>query len=142
MDKNSITYELILADNHALFGKCLRKILEGRPRLRVVGEASDHIGLLNLLKETYSRVILIDLSLPDLQLFNAVSEIKRSHPDVKILIMGIDREEEYVFHAFAAGADGYLLKDEVNEELVSAIENIIGGGKYAPPSLRPVSIRP
>ena len=142
LDKNGITYELILADNHTPFGECLRKILEGSPRLRVVGEASDHSGLLNLLKETGSRVILLDLSLPDFQLINAVSEIKRSHPDIKVLIMGIDREEEYVFHAFAAGADGYLLKDEVNEELVSAIEHILEGRRYVPPSLRPASTRP
>ena len=128
--------KLILADNHTLFGESLKKILQGRPGLSVVGEASNHFGLLNLLKETESRVILVDLSLPDLQMKNAVSEIKRSYPAVKILIMGIDREEDYVFHVLAAGADGYLLKDEANEELVSAIETILEGRKYVPSSLR------
>ena len=134
-----MAYEIILADNNTLFGECLKKILQGKPGPRVVGEASDHSGLLDLLKETDSRLILLDLSLPDLRLKDAVSEIKRSYPNIKILIMGIDREDEYVFQTFAAGADGYLLKDEANEELFSAIETILEGRKYVPPCLRPGS---
>ncbi len=136
-----MAYELILADNHTLFGEGLKKILKDRLGIRVVGVATNNSGLLNLLKEAQSYVILLDLSLPDLQLVNGVSEIKRGHPDIKILIMGIDRQEEYVSHAFAAGADGYLLKDEAYEELISAIETILEGGKYVPPSLRSASTR-
>ncbi len=136
-----MVYQLILAENHALFGESLKKILQRRPELSLVGEASNHLGLLNLLKEIDSRLVLLDLSLPDLQLNSAVSEIKRSHPDIKILIMGIDKEEAYVIHVIAAGADGYLLKDEANEEILSAIQTILEGGKYVPPSLRPASTR-
>ncbi len=134
-------YLLILADNHTLFREGLKKILQERPGLAVVGEASDNFGLLNLLAETDSHLVLLDLFLANLRLDKVVSEIRRIHAGIKILIMGIDRQEEYVSHAFAAGADGYLLKDEAYEELISAIETILEGGKYVPPSLRSASTR-
>ncbi|OGP91995.1 MAG: hypothetical protein A2156_16260 [Deltaproteobacteria bacterium RBG_16_48_10] len=134
-----MAYELIVADNNTLFGEGLKKILQERAGLRVVGEASDNLGLLNLLKETDSHVILLDLFLSNLRLSEVVSEIRRMHPDTKILIMGMGREKEYVSQAFAAGADGYLLKDEAYEELISAIETILEGGNYVPPSLRRAS---
>ena len=136
--ESKVAYELILADHHALFRAGLKEILNESPDLRVVGEASDNSGLLNLLTRLTPHMVLLDLSLPNLQLIKSVSEIRRIHADIKILIMAMDRIEEYVSETFAAGADGYLLKDEANEELMFAIESILKGSKYVPPFLRPV----
>ncbi len=134
-----VAYNLILAENNTRFGDCLKKILEGKPGPRLVGEAKDHSGLLNLLKQTDSRLVLLSLSLLDLHLNSALSEIKRRYPNIKILIMGLHREAEYISSILAAGADGYLLKDEASEELVPAIETILGGRKYVPSSLKSTS---
>lgn len=127
------TYRLILADDHVLFREGVRKILEERSDFVIVGEASDGAELLDLLKRTEANLILLDISMPNLRGIDVIPEIKRKQPGIKILILTMFDNREYVYEAIARGSDGYFLKGETGSELLSAIEKIKRGKTYVSP---------
>jgi DNA-binding NarL/FixJ family response regulator len=126
-------YRIVLADDHVLLRQGLKKILEVRDDLRVVGEAGDGLELLELLKETTADMVILDISMPHLSGIEAAQEIRRRHPGMKILVLSMYRE--YLFRAVSAKVDGYLLKENADTELFSAIEKIRQGGSYVSPDL-------
>jgi DNA-binding NarL/FixJ family response regulator len=128
-------YQTVLADDHALFRKGLRRILEEMPDLKVIGEAEDGLGLLNLLKELAPHMVILDISMPKVRGLDVIHEIKRTYPDVKILILSMHKDIEYLQQAMSSGADGYLLKEDADTELFSGIKKIRQGGKYVSPHL-------
>ena len=125
-------YRVVLADDHAIFRNDLKRILVEKSDLEVVGEAGDGIELLEFLNliESAPQMAIIDISMPNLGGIEATSKIKSTYPDMKVLILSMHREKEYVRGALSAGADGYLLKEDANAELFSAIEKIRRGGVY------------
>lgn len=130
-----IPYRIVLADDHALLRDGLRKILEARADLKVVGEASDGLEALALLDKVPLDMVIFDISMPNLGGIETTNRIKRQHPEVKVLILTMHNSPEYLQHAMAAGADGYLLKEDANEDLFAAIEKIRQGGPYISPQL-------
>jgi DNA-binding NarL/FixJ family response regulator len=126
-------YGIILADDHALFRQGLRKIIEGTADLDVIGEAKDGADLLALMKALRPQLILLDLSMPNIRGVEAIREIRTRHAGVKILVLTMHKE--YVHQAFSAGADGYLLKEDADRDLFSAIESIRQGKTYVSPRL-------
>lgn len=138
-------YNIILADDHVLVRHGLRRIIEGVPDLQVVGEASDGLELLALLDKVSPHLVILDMSMPNLRGIEAVREIKMKYPDVKILVLTMHKE--YLQQALASGANGYLLKEDADRELFSAIENIRQGRLALSPRLtgepssEPLSIR-
>ena len=133
-------YRVVLADDHAMFRNDLRRILVERGDLEVIGEAGDGIELIEFLNliESAPQMAIIDISMPNLGGIETTSKIKSTYPDVKVLILSMHREKEYVRGALSAGADGYLLKEDANAELFSAIEKIRRGGVYISPLLTEV----
>ena len=125
-------YRFILADCHALFRDGVRGILEGKPDLKIIGEASDASELLGLLKQAAPDLVLLDISMPEFRGIKSIPEIKEIHPEVKILVMAMHKDREYLHQAISAGADGYLLKQDAASDLFSAIEIIRQGGVYVP----------
>ena len=125
-------YRVVLADDHAMFRNDLRRILVEKGDLEVIGEADDGIELLEFLNliESAPQMAIIDISMPNLGGIEATSKIKSTYPGMKVLILSMHREKEYVHGALSAGADGYLLKEDANAELFSAIEKIRRGGVY------------
>ena len=123
-------YRIVLADDHALLRKGVRKIIEESGDMTVVGEAGDGLELLNLLKKETPDLVILDISMPNLRGIEATSEIKQSYPEVDVLILSMHKRKEYLYHSLNAGAKGYLLKDDTDVELLSAIETIRGGGVY------------
>ncbi len=125
-------YRVVVADDHAMFRNDLTRILVEKGDLEVVGEAGDGIELLEFLNliESAPQMAIIDISMPNLGGIEATSKIKSTYPDMKVLILSMHREKEYVRGALSAGADGYLLKEDANAELFSAIEKIRRGGVY------------
>ena len=113
----------------------LKRILEGRPDLEVVGEAGDGLELLELLNHTHPDMIILDVSMPKLRGIEAIHEIKMMRPEVSILMLTMHKETEYFQQAISAGADGYLLKEDADSELFSAIEKIRHGKIYISPVL-------
>ena len=126
-------YRIILADDHALIRQGLGKIIEGVDDLKVVGEAGDGMELLSLLQRSNPDMVIVDLSMPKLRGIEAIREIRKLHAKVKILVLTMHKE--YFHQALAAGAEGYLLKEDVDRELFSAIEHIRRGEIHISPRL-------
>jgi DNA-binding NarL/FixJ family response regulator len=128
-------YRIILAEDHVLVRQGIRKIIEDIADLQVVGEVSDGLQLLDLLRHVSAQLVIMDISIPGLPGIEATKEIKKSHPGVKVLVLTMHRKKEYLNDAVSAGADGYLLKEDAARELLSAIDKIRQGGIYISPLL-------
>lgn len=105
--------------------------------LKIIGEAADGIELLNFLQMSKSipDMAIVDITMPNLGGIEATRRLKVTHPGVKVLILTMHNAKEYIDQAFSAGAEGYLLKEDIGTELFSAIETIRQGGVYvSPPS--------
>jgi len=124
-------YRVVVADDHALFRQGLKRLLDEHPDVEIVGEACDGRELLGLLAQLSPDLILLDISMPNLRGIDAISEIKKMHPDARILILTMHKE--YLCESIAAGADGYFLKSDTDTALFSAIDKVRLGGVYVPP---------
>ncbi|MFQ5328631.1 MAG: response regulator [Thermodesulfobacteriota bacterium] len=128
-------YSIVLTDDHAMFREGVRKILEMRDEIEVVGEADNGIELLNLLKEGAPDMVIIDITMPALGGIEATRRIRSASSTVKILVLSMHDDREYLSQAIAAGADGYLLKSAAGKELFTALDTIIDGAFYISPTL-------
>ena len=126
-------YRIILADDHAMFRRGVRKIIEEIAGLEVIGEAADGLELLDLLKKMTPEMIILDISMPHIRGLEATAKIKKIHPQIKILVLTMHRE--FLRQGISAGADGYLLKDDTDTELVAAIAQIRQGKNYLSPTV-------
>ena len=109
-------FRIILADDHVLLRQGIKNIIQNSEDMEVVGEAGDGLDLLNILKTVAGDMVILDISMPNLRGFEAAREIKTSYPNIKILILSMHKQKEYVYHAFSAGASGYLLKEDTDTE--------------------------
>jgi len=126
-------YRIVLADDHTLIRQGIRRLIEGTSGLEVIGEAGDGRELLTLLDKIVPDIVILDMSMPNVRGLDVIENIKTTLPEVKILALTMHRE--YLDHALAAGVDGYLLKEDAERELFSAIESIRQGGKFLSPLL-------
>ena len=108
----SSPYRIALADDHILLRQAIKRSIEDVPGLQVVGEASDGLELLHFMASTTPDMIILDISMPHLQGIETAREIKRQHPHVKILILTMHKSKFHLADAIAAGADGYLIKED------------------------------
>lgn len=129
------SYQIVLADDHLMFRNGLKRIIEESKELLVIGEASDGIELLNLLKKSAPDMVILDLSMPRIRGLEAAHEIKTLYPEVKILILTMHKSKEYLMQALSSRADGYLLKEDTDGELIAAIDTIRRGKIYISPLL-------
>ena len=134
---NPTSYRILLADDHEVLRQILKRMLAERGDLEVVGEAADGLELLNLLKigKLTPHMVIVDITMPNLGGIETTRRIKMTYPEVKVLILTIHKEQEYLDQAVSAGAEGYLLKEDANTELFSAIETIRRGEIYVSPLL-------
>jgi DNA-binding NarL/FixJ family response regulator len=128
-------YSIVLADDHVMFRQGVRRIIEETPGLEVVGEANDGLELLRLLKTQETELVLLDISMPLLRGLEATREIKQLYPQVKIILLTMHRTREFLHQALEAGAEGFLLKEDADFELLRAIQTVRGGGKFISPLL-------
>ena len=126
---------IVLADDHILVRDGIKCIIQENPDMCVVGEASDGLELLRLLKRQETDMILLDISMPGLRGIEANREIKSIHPEIKIIILTRHSKGRYIQNALAAGSNGYLLKDATGNELFDAITCVRNGGTYVSKSL-------
>ena len=113
----------------------LKRILEGARDLEVVGEAGDGLELLDLLNHSKPDMVILDVSMPRLRGIEAIHEIKTMRPEVSILMLTMHKDKEYLYLALSAGAKGYLLKEDADRDLFSAIEKVRQGKVYVSPNL-------
>jgi DNA-binding NarL/FixJ family response regulator len=124
---------VILADDHPLFRHGLKRILSENPDLEVVGEVGDGLQLLESLKTVDPHVVVLDISMPRLRGIEAIHQIKKIRPKVKVLMLTMHKEPDYLSLAISAGANGYLLKEDAEQELFSAIKAVARGDIYLSP---------
>jgi two-component system, NarL family, response regulator NreC len=123
-------YDIVLVDDHYLVRQEVKKIVEADTALRVVEECADGLELLDCLNRRPFHLVILDISMPQLGGLEATRLIKASHPQTKVLLLTLHKRREYLFEAQAAGAEGYLLKDEMDKELLPAIATLRQGGTY------------
>jgi DNA-binding NarL/FixJ family response regulator len=123
-------YRVVLADDHLLFREGIKLLIERMPDVEVVGETGDGLGLLNLIKQLAPDMAIIDIAMPNLRGIEAAREIKMINTLTKVLILTMHKSKEYLYHAVSAGADGFLLKEDSDVELLSAIDKIRNGKTY------------
>jgi DNA-binding NarL/FixJ family response regulator len=122
---------IILADDHTPVRNGLKMVLAQRPDFEVAGEACDGLELLSLLKHgDEPDVVILDISMPRSRGIKAIHEIKQLHPRVKVLVLTMHKDEDFVSQAFEQGADGYLLKEDVIKELFCALDTIAAEKPY------------
>jgi DNA-binding NarL/FixJ family response regulator len=129
------TYRIILVDDHVMFRQGLKRILEERTDIQVVGEADCGLKLLELLKKSVPDLVILDISMPSLRGIEASHEIKAIAPKTKILMLTMHKEKEYLYQAISGGVEGYLLKEDADTDLFSAIDTIRQGKVYISPTL-------
>ena len=134
-------YRVILADDHILVRRGLKLILEENSNLEIAAEVGDGLELLNVLQKINPDLIVLDVSMPNLRGIEAIPEIRRVRPNAKVLMLTMHKEEDYLYQAISAGANGYLLKEDAEKELFSAIEHIKNGKIYISPGLADQSMQ-
>ena len=121
---------VILADDHTLVRAGIRALLEKLPEVKVVGEAGDGREVLNLVKAHPPDVVLMDIAMPGLNGLEAAERMARDFPMVRVIMLSMHNNEEYVLRAIKAGATGYLLKKAATAELETALHRVVDGEIY------------
>jgi len=134
-DASADAWRIVIADDHFLIREGLRSILEGEDNLQVVGEAKDGMELLFLLDQLKPDLVLLDISMPNLQGIETARLVKMRHPEMNILILTMHQEREFVIAAVSAGVEGYLLKEDAPQDLLLAIQKIRHGKGFLSPIL-------
>ena len=123
-----MSYRIYLADDHAMVREGIKLVLAQRPDYEIAGEASDGLELLAMLKRgTPPDAIILDISMPKLRGIEAIRDIKSINPETKVLVLTMHKDEDSLRQAFVAGANGYLLKEDVAKALFAALESIRKG---------------
>ncbi|MBC8001527.1 MAG: response regulator transcription factor [Opitutaceae bacterium] len=121
---------VILADDHTLVRAGIRALLEKLPHVTVVAEANDGREALELVKAQPPDVVVLDVAMPGLNGLEAADRISKEFPDVRVVILSMHDNEEYVWRALKAGATGYLLKKAATIELEAALQSVLRGEVY------------
>lgn len=138
MSKVKDKIEIIIADDHMMIQEGLKQLLELDGTMKVIAEANDGEECLNLLnKKIHPDILLLDINMPKKNGIEVLEYIKQNKIPVKVLILTVHNEVEYLLKAVDIGIDGYLLKDSSYDELKEAIDVIISGNTYIQPSLLP-----
>jgi len=125
----------LLADDHTLVRAGLRKLLENLPNIEVVGEAGDGLELLALAEQLQPHLVLMDIAMPGLNGLDATARLVKSQPGIRVLILSMHQNEEYVRKALRHGAAAYLLKDAAPMELELALSAVLRGETYLSPAV-------
>jgi two-component system response regulator DegU len=138
MSKVKDKIEIIIADDHMMIREGLKQLLELDGTMKVIAEANDGEECLNLLnKKIHPDILLLDINMPKKNGIEVLEYIKQNKIPVKVLILTVHNEVEYLLKAVDIGIDGYLLKDSSYDELKEAIDVVIFGNTYIQPSLLP-----
>jgi two-component system response regulator NreC len=124
---------ILICDDHTLFCEGIKAMLRDEPCLEIVGEARDGRQAVELAKELKPDVLLMDVSMPDLNGFDATRRVHEFDDAIRVLILTMHDEEELVARCLEAGAAGYILKDAPASQLLYAIETVRKGEKYLSP---------
>ena len=129
---------IVLADDHQLFRRGLRALLEQQPDLTVVAEAKDGREAVTAVQSQKPDVLVIDIGMQNLNGIEAARQLTESHSEAAIVILSMHSDETYVLRALKAGAKGYLLKDSAEADLIRAIHAVADGKSFFSPAVSKV----
>jgi len=123
-------YGIMLADDHTMIRQGLKRIIEENSLYEVVAETGDGLQILPSTRKHSPDMIILDISMPHLRGIEAIGKIRRINKKIKILILTMHKNEDYVYECLSAGAHGYVLKEDADSELLSAIDSLKNGKFY------------
>jgi two-component system response regulator DegU len=136
-EENFMSTKVMLVDDHALIREGIKQLLEFDGSIDVIEQASDGAECLEKLQHVQPDILLLDINMPNVNGIEVLEEIKKKNIPVKVLMLTVHSEEEYLVQAVDIGANGYILKDSGSEELKKAIQSVMEGDSYIQPSLIP-----
>ncbi len=136
-----MTINIIVADDHQIVRQGLRTLLAAEPDMEVVAEADNGRKVLRLVQELKPNVVIMDISMPDLNGIEATRQILAEAPEVKVVALSMHSDSLFVLNMLKAGASGYLLKDCALEELVKAIRVVVTNKTYLSPGISDIVIK-
>ena len=131
---------IVIADDHAIVRAGLKQFIANEKDMVVSGEAADGMETLACVRKGECDVVLLDISMPGKNGIDTLRQLKRSRPDLPVLILSAYSEQQFAVSLLRAGANGYISKESASEQLVTAIRTVIGGGKYVSPSVAQVLV--
>jgi DNA-binding NarL/FixJ family response regulator len=135
-----MSIRVLIADDHKIMLAGLRSLLEKQADFEVVGEAENGRKAVQMVQEKTPDVVVMDVSMPDLNGMEATAQIIESLPETKVIALSMHSDKRFVMGMLRAGASGYLLKDCASQELANAIFQVAGGKKYLSPEITGVII--
>ena len=132
--------KVLVADDHRIMREGFRTLLEKEPDMEVVGEAESGQATVDLAKELKPEVVVMELSMFDLNGVEATRQILDNTPGIKVLVLSLHPDKQFVTGVLNAGASGYLLKDCAFEELVQAIHIVVAGQTYISPGINTAAV--
>jgi len=129
------TIRVLIVDDHAVVRSGLKLLLDAEPDIEAVGEAGNMQDAVFRTRSLKPDVILMDVVMPGASGIEATPAVLKEHPEGKVLVLSMQDDPSYVREAFAAGASGYVLKEAADEEVVGAVREVAGGGRYVHPTL-------
>ena len=130
-----MSIRVLIVDDHAVVRSGLRLLLAAEDDIEPVGEAGNAREAIFQGRALKPDVILLDIVMPEQTGLDVLPQLKHENPDAKVLVLSMQDEPRYVREAFAAGASGYVLKEAADNEVVAAIREVAGGGRYVNPEL-------
>lgn len=127
--------KILLVDDHAVVRKGLKQILADELSKPVFGEAADAEETLLKVKKEKWDIVVLDINLPGKSGLDILGKLKKLRPELPVLFMSVNAEDQYAVRCLRSGAAGYLAKESAPEELVTAVKKVLGGGKYLGPSI-------
>ena len=126
---------ILLADDHAVVRQGFARILQGESDFEVVGEASDGREAVQKSIELKPDIVIMDVSMPELNGIEATRRLQKDHPRIRVLALSMHKDNVFVREILRAGAAGYLLKDAIDQELLTAVRAVANGEGYLSPSV-------
>lgn len=135
MNSPSPKTRLILADDHAVFREGMKRMLEDSGFFTVVAQAGDGKALVEKALSTPYDLILTDLSMPGMNGFEAIAEIRKQNPAAKLVVLSMHKDRDLFKKAVQLGIDGYILKEDVFEQMIHCLKTVVSGEKSYSPRL-------
>ncbi len=132
---------VILADDHKIIRDGLRTLIESQPEMQVIAEAENGRETIKLAKELHPDVVIMDISMPDLNGIDATREVVNSIPGIKVIALSMHSDRRFVSGMLSSGASGYLLKDCAFEELAKAIRTVVTNHTYLSPMISDIVVK-
>lgn len=123
------SYSIVLAEDYVSVRQGIRKIVEENPALKVVAEVGDGLELLEVLHFIQAHLVIMDVTMPRLSGIESTRIIKKNYPSTRVLVLTMHQDKSILEYALRAGADGYLVKDDAREELLTAILAVMNNSR-------------